>query len=312
MEENIKTQKGLKSINMTKIVPFLGLIFVVVLFTVLTKGELLNPNNTVTLFNSLFSTGLGVVGVFFVMAQGNIDFSIGSIIALSGSLCAMAYNNISPVLIVPVALLTGTAIGAINGFLVAKVKVPAFIATLSMSFIIRGIATVVLGGVYGIPFEANAFDSMFVKVPVLIITFVIGYIIFEYTKFGKHSRAIGSLPEAARQNGIEVIKTRWMAFIISGFMSGLIGFFSVVRSCTITPQSGTGHEFNVLIALLVGGMSMTGGWTTKFRSVIIGCLFITFLALGMSLIGLDVYKQQLVKGIIFIISVLITEQTGRN
>ncbi len=308
MGENTKAQKSLKSINMTKVVPFLGLIFVIVLFAALTKGELLNPGNTVTLFNSLFSTGLGAVGVFFVMAQGNIDFSIGSIIALAGSLCAMAYNDISPVLIVPVALLTGTAIGVVNGFLVAKVKVPAFIATLSMSFIIRGIATVVLGGVYGISFEANAFDSMFVKVPVLIITFIIGYIIFEYTKFGKHSRAIGSLPEAARQNGVEVTRTRWTAFIISGFMSGLIGFFSVVRSCTITPLSGTGHEFNVLIALLVGGMAMTGGWTAKFRSVIIGCLFITFLALGMSLMGLDVYMQQLVKGIIFIVSVLITER----
>lgn len=312
MGENIKAQKGSKSIRLTRIVPFLGLIFVIVLFTILTKGELLNPKNTVTLFNSLFSTGLGAVGVFFVMAQGNIDFSIGSIIALAGSLCAMAYNDISPALIIPVALISGTAIGMINGFLVAKVKVPAFIATLSMSFIIRGIATVVLGGVYGISFDANKYDSMLVKVPVLIIAFVIGYIVFEYTKFGKHSRAIGSLPEAARQNGVEVTKARWIAYIVSGFMSGLIGFFTVVRSCTITPQSGTGHEFNVLIALLVGGMSMTGGWTTKFRSVLIGCLFITFLALGMSLIGLDVYMQQLVKGIIFIISVLITEQRGKD
>ena len=293
-----------------KIVPFLGLIFVVALFSVLTGGNLLHPRNTTTLFNNLFITGLGAVGVFFVMSQGNIDFSIGSIIALAGSLCAMAYNEVHPALMIPVALVTGTAIGAINGFLVAKVKVPSFIATLSMSFIVRGIATVALGGVYGIDFDANKFDSIYVKVPVLIIAAIVGYVVFEYTRFGKYSRAIGSLPEAARQNGVEVAKVRWLSYVVSGFMSGLIGFFIVVRSCTITPLSGTGHEFNVLIALLVGGMSMTGGWTTKFRSVFIGCLFIAFLSLGMSQVGLDLYMQQLVKGIVFIISVLMTEQTG--
>ena len=149
---------------------------------------------------------------------------------------------------------------------------------------------------------------MYIKVSVLILVLLSGYIIFEYTKFGKHSRAIGSLPEAARQNGVEVSKVRWIAFIISGFVSGLIGFFTVVRSCTITPLSGTGHEFNVLIALLVGGIAMNGGWTTKYKSILIGCLFITFLSLGMSKIGLDLYMQQLVKGIIFIVSVVITEQ----
>ena len=305
MEKSIKRHEI--SVYLARTAPFLGLVLVIVLFSILTGGRLLIPANSVALFNLLFSTGLGAVGVYFVMSQGNIDFSIGSTIALAGSLGALAYNNLGSVFFFPVAIITGTVVGIVNGFLVAKVKVPSFIATLSMSFVLRGVATVVLGGVYSIPLAANVYDSMFIKLPVLIATFGVGYIVFEYTRFGKHSRAIGSLPEAAKQSGVDVTKTRWLAYVFSGFMSGMIAFFMVARTTMVTPLSGVGHEFNVLIALLIGGVSMLGGWTTKFRSVFIGCLFVTFLAFGMSQVGFVVQTQQLVRGILFIASVLITE-----
>ncbi len=307
MKTNVETNK--KNVDagalIKKLLPFIGVIVVAVFFQIMTGGRLLTLGNSKTLLNEIFSIGLATAGIIFVMAQGELDFALGSMIALAGGLGALA-ARINPYLLIPVSLLAGIAMGVINGFVVARLNAPSFVATLAMSFAYKGLVIFALDGSIGIPYELGAFDNNALKLVVFVVVMVIGYIVFEHTKFGKHCRAIGTLPEAARQAGVNLDKTRWIAFIISGFMCGVIAFFSVVRTCTAGTTNGGGMELNALIALMVGGMSITGGWSSRFRTAIIGCLMMGIISNGMTIWGIDGVAQEFVRGVIFIIAVTLS------
>lgn len=287
------------------ITPYLSLILIVLFFVIGTKGKILSARYLVNLFNSAFTVGLGACGVIFVMAQGNIDFSIGGSVCLSCAIAAMAYR-INPVLMIPAAILTGVCIGIVNGLVVAKFRVQSFIATLSMSFVLTGLVQALLNGQLGVSFAINKYDTLWLKLPVLFITLVASFILFEYSRFGKNSRAVGSLPEAARQCGVNVVATKQLAYLLTGFLSGVVAIFLLIRTCTASPTTASGFEFDTMTALMIGGFSMRGGWKSRFRSIIVGTLTVSILSVGMALMAIPVIWQQFIRGAIFIISVAIS------
>lgn len=291
--------------RMLHFIPYIGLILVVVFFGVITEGRILSFRNSSVLLSEIFSIALGATGVIFLMSQGNMDFSLGALAGFAAALGAIAAGT-NTLFLFPVTILAGLAVGFINGMFVAKFNVPSFIATLAVSFVLKGLTITMLNGSIGIPFAMSKYDNDVLKLAVLVAVLVIGYIMFEYTEFGKQGRAIGSLPEAARQSGVNLTKIRWFSFVLSGLVCGLIGFFSAVRACTVSTSTGIGLEFNVLLALMIGGFSLTGGWTAKFRSVIIGSLIMAFISNGMTLAGINGGVQQLIKGFLFIIAVAVS------
>ena len=209
------------------------------------------------------------MAIIFVMSQGNLDFSIGGIVGIAAALAALS-AEVNSMLVFPIALLTGICVGLLNGMIIARFRTPSFITTIGMSFILRGMTSVVLDGSIGLPLSIRNYDNYILKL-VVFATLLLGfYILFEKTKYGKHSRAIGSLVEAARQSGVNINRTIIISYIISGLLCGLIAFFSIARTCTASNQTGSGFEFKVLLALLIGGVPLTGGWDVRFRSVLIG------------------------------------------
>lgn len=283
---------------------FIGLLIVAVVFEILTEGDLFQSRNLMNIFNNFFSIGLGAMGVVFLMSLGELDLSVGAIAGLSAAFAAYA-AQINLFLILPVAILTGILIGLLNGAMIARLKVESFIGTLAMSFVARGITTWLLNGSVGIPISQHFFDQNYVKISVFIAAMVVLFFLFEFTPYGKRCRAIGSSAPAARQSGVKVEKVRIMAFVISGLMCGLIGFFSLVRTCTASSQTGNALEFDVLLAVLFGGMPLTGGWPVKFRSAVIGSIAMAIMKNGMSIMGIDGLTQQIVEGVILIIIVVI-------
>lgn len=284
---------------------FIGLLLVVLVFEYLTKGKLLTTKNFMNIFNNFFTIGLGAVGVMFLMSLGELDLSVGAILGLTAAIGAFA-ANISLVLILPMALLTGLIIGTLNGLLISRLKVESFIGTLAVSFVARGMTTWLLNGSVGIPVSMRVFDKNIVKIMVFILVMIVFYILFEYTGFGKKCRAIGASQDAARQSGVNVERVRMIAFMISGFLCGLAGFFSLVRTCTASSKTGSAFEFNVLLAVLFGGMPLSGGWTVKFRAAVVGSIAMAVMYNGMSLMGIDGLTQQVVQGIILIVIVVIS------
>lgn len=284
---------------------FFGFALVLILFEILTSGRLLSQRNLMNIFNNFFSIALCAMMYTFVMALGELDLSVGAAVGFSAAMAAFA-SAIGTWLILPVALLTGLAVGLVNGVSTAYLRVESFIGTLAVSFVFRGLTTYFLNGSVGIPISMRMFDEDWVKILTLAVVLIISWVLYEGCSFGKHCRAVGASREAARQSGVNVERTRMLAFTLVGLICGLIGFFTLVRACTASSKTGNSFEFDVLLAVLFGGMPLTGGWTVKFRAAIVGSLSMAVLKSGMSLVGIDGLTQQVVQGIILILVVVIS------
>lgn len=284
---------------------FIGLLLVAIVFEILTQGKLFSTRNYMNIFNNFFSISLGAVGVMFLMSLGELDLSVGAILGFSAAMGAFS-ANISLAIILPVCIATGLVIGLLNGVLISKFKVESFIGTLAISFIFRGMTTWLLNGSVGVPVAMRVFDKNIVKIILFLVVMVVFYVLFEYTAFGKQCRAVGASEDAARQSGVKVEKIRIIAFSISGFLCGLAGFFSLVRTCTASSKTGNAFEFDVLLAVLLGGMPLSGGWAVKFRAAVVGSIAMAIMYNGMSLMGIDGLTQQIVQGVILIVVVVIS------
>lgn len=286
--------------------PFIGLVFAVILFQVTSGGRLLTQRNSTVLLNEVFNVIIGSSGVIFMMSQGNLDFSMGAIVGTAGAIAASA-SNFNVALTLPVALIVGFICGSINGLISAGFGVPSFITTLGMSFVLKGTTTMLLNaGSIGIPFQMSNYDTTNIRFTVIVLVVIAAYVIFTFTPFGKQSRAVGSQPTAAKQSGVNVFWIKMWGFIISGVICGLIGFFCIIRGCTASTNTGFGTEINVLNAMMLGGMTISGGWSSKFRCVILGSFLMAVVTDGLTLWNIDLFTQELIQGCIFIISVALS------
>lgn len=284
---------------------FAGLAIILILFEILSGGRLLGQRNIMNIFNNFFSIALCALMYSFVMALGELDLSVGAIVGFSSAMAAFA-SQISIYLILPTALITGTLLGLCNGLFTAYLGVESFIGTLAMSFVLRGLTTYFLNGAMGIPIEMRAFDENWIKIAALILMAVAAWFIYCKNRFGRYCRAVGASHAAAEQSGVNVRKTRMLAFTLVGLSCGLVGFFTLVRACTASSSTGDAFEFDVLLAVLFGGMPLSGGWAVKFRAALIGALAMAALKSGMSLMGIDGLVQQVVQGIILICVVVVS------
>ena len=137
----------------------------------------------------------------------------------------------------------------------------------------------------------------------MIIVVIAGYIVYEFTVFGKQNKAVGSNIEAARQSGVRINVIKFVPFLIVGGLCGLLGFFNLVKTGTASNQTGSSFFLDVLNAVLLGGMPLSGGAGSKYRAVIIGSLTSAFLTVGMTMLGVDTFTRQLVSGFVFLVIV---------
>lgn len=284
---------------------YIGIVLVLLLFEIMTKGRLLQKRNLMNIFNNFFLIGLSASVFTFIIAIAELDLSTGAIVGISAALGALA-GKTNVALVVPVCILTGLAAGSLNGFMIAKMKMASFIATLASSFVLKGLTTFLLDGSVGVDISIRVFDQNWVKITTLAVAVIIFYMLFEHCIIGKQSRAVGASAEAAHQSGVHVEFIRFMPYLMIGLMCGIVGAFTLARSCTATTSTGGGFEFDILLAVLFGGMPLTGGWSVKYRSAILGSITMAVLKSGMSLCGITGASQQIVKGALLIIIVAIT------
>ena len=288
------------------ILPYFVLGVVIVFFQIVSKGSMINVRNLTAIFNEMFVIILGSSAMIFLMAQGKIDMSIAGIVAVSGAIGAYA-AKLHPAMLLPVTLLTGLLIGCINGLIVNKLRIDSFVATLAVSFILTGLVQwILIDGVLAIPYELMPLDNTNLKAAVIVVIVVIGYILFQYGNFGKQSRAIGSRTEVARQSGVNINKITIISYMLTGATAGLVAFFNLCRSGSASMATGSHLQFNVMQALLLGGMALSGGSGSRFSSAILGSLTMAILSNGMTLWGIESLSQQLIRGVLFVITVSLT------
>lgn len=289
METKSKTTRrapALKGDWLARVIPFLGLAFVIVFFTVVTGGRLLSASNLPNVVNSCFTIMLASVGAIFVYAHGGIDLSIGALqglcITLSALVIAADIQNVWLAGLMCVGM--GLASGCITGLLRAYLGVPAFIASIAVMYIWRGImSTVILNNQVVFPAAYSSYDNPPAKLAVLIVTIVVGYILFEFTTIGKIQKAIGSNPVAVDCTGINTRFYIPLAHMFLGLCVGIGVIFTTPRYSIVTAAAGQGLEMDVLIAILIGGMSITGGAGSRLRCAVIGSATMALLNNGFAL-----------------------------
>lgn len=293
--------------NARNLISFLGLAFVIVILEIASGGALLTLRNVSTIVNEVFVMMVGASGMVFLMAQGCLDLSMMGNVAFS-CVFAVYASKINPFLAIPVGIAVGVAIGTINGLIHVYGKIDSFITTIGMSFVLQGLLLVAMNnqGSLPAPVSMHKMDNIPLRIVFLIAVCIFGWVLFEHTKFGKSCKAIGSNIEAARQSGIDVNKIKLLSFILVGAFCGILAFFSIIRTGTASSTVATNTQFNILIAVLLGGVSITGGSTSKFRAAIIGSLTMAFLSVGMTLCSVDNTIQQLIRGAIFLAIVAVT------
>jgi ribose transport system permease protein len=283
---------------------------------------LINPaffsnENTVNLLRQVVPILIIGMGQSYVLITGGIDLSIGSVAGMSCMISAtlMTKAGMNPFLVSIITLLACAAIGLINGLLVAKTKLPAFIATLGTMIIARGIAQLANGNMNtdGIPASAEGFKQLFYYGETLglynpvwigIILFALFNFILSRTRTGRYTYAIGSNYEAAKLSGVNVVAAETLVYVFSAFLAGVLGLILTAQSGMGTMNAGTGYELNAVAASVIGGVSTMGGQGLLFGTVI-GSFIWGVLNNGLQFAGAPLALRNLVIGIVVIISVLI-------
>ena len=249
-------------------------------------------------------------GMTFVILTGGIDLSVGSIVAFSGILLGVMLKAEIPLAVALLGcVLIGGICGLVNGLLVTRINLPPFISTLGMMSIARGGALYIADGraISGFSGKLNYIGSgTILGIPVMILimalTFLIGLFVLKFTRAGRYIYAIGGNVEATRLSGINTNRYTTLVYVICGLTAGLAAVLLTSRLDSAQPVAGEGYELDAIAATVIGGTSLSGG-EGKLSGTIIGALIIAVLNNGLNLLNVSSYIQQIVIGLVIILTV---------
>jgi len=301
---------------------FVGFIVIYLVFAILCHRagtEFTSLDNTLNVVRQISMITIIAVGMTFVIISGGIDLSVGSIVAITGVVAAliMAHTGGRIAGSIPLGILgalgAGLAVGAFNGVIVARFKVPPFIVTLSTMIAIRGLVFLLCKGrpVGNLPESFKLLGGGYlagIPVPVLIMAAVIAiaWFVTNHTKFGRYTYAIGGNEEAARFSGINIARMKTLIYALSGLAAAVSGIILSSRLFSGDPNSGALYELDAIAAVVVGGTSLSGGKGT-ILGTLLGSLIIGVISNGLNLMGVESYTQNIIKGGVILVAVLLDQ-----
>ena len=305
------------------------LIAMVILLGLATQGKLLQVQNLLNIVVQVAPIGIMACGMTFVIIALGIDLSVGSIVALSAVVATSlvqlpsAEPKMYPGLLLPAivgivaGIAVGVAAGLTNGFLISKFNIAPFIATLGMMTAARGLALIYSTGRPISTLDPNfnfigQGSILYIPVPILIFAAVaVGtHVLLNYTRFGRHTYAIGGNEQAAKVSGINVRRVKLKIYTLSGLFAGIAGLILAARIGSGNPQLGTGIELDAITATVIGGTSFAGGIGTAWGTVV-GALIIGVINNSMDLLNVSPFWQLVVKGVIIVVAIIIDERKNR-
>ena len=256
--------------------------------------------------------GILAVGMTYVILTRGIDLSVGSILAFSGLCSAMvAVQGYGLLAARSAGMFAGAVMGALNGFMVANLSIPPFVATLGMLSVGRGLTFILNDGspVTDLPEAYLALGTGKlgpIGMPIVIFAIValFFWLVLKYTTYGRYIYAVGGNEKSARTSGIGVRKVTFSVYVISGLLAGLAGIVLSARTTSALPQAGVSYELDAIAAVVIGGTSLSGG-TGSIVGTLFGALLIGVINNGLNLLGVSSYYQQVAKGLIIVFAVLI-------
>jgi len=308
----------------------LAILFGMIAFlSVMTGGTFLQTQNLINVVRQVSVIAILAIGVTVAIISTGIDLSVGSVLALSAVVASSlaqepdATNLMYPGLDLPVivavlaGLLVGAAAGFTNGFLIATFRIAPFIATLGMFTAARGLALIYSDGrpISKLDPGFNFFGQgsiLGIPVPIILLAVVAvgAHLMLNNTRFGRHVYALGGNEQAARVSGINLTRVKIGIYTFSGLLAGLGGIILAGRIGSGNPQLGTGAELDAITAAIIGGTSFSGGIGTVWGTIV-GALIIGSLNTGLDLLNVSPFTQQVVKGAIIVLAIIIDERKNR-
>lgn len=307
---------------------FIGMCIVLAILTIDNGVSIfLKFRNIVNVLRQSSVIGIIALGVTFVIITGGIDLSSGSLVAMIGSISAMVAREVYGLpmfLAVLTAIALGLLAGSINGTLTAKFKIPPFIATLGMMVSARGVGYLVTNGrpidnlsesfqFLGQGTILNFGENFFIPIPVLIFlgAILLSHFLLSSTRFGKYTYALGGNEQAAYICGVNVDRHKIMVYAYAGFLSSIAAVVLTSRVSAGQPSAGIMYELDAIASAVIGGTSLQGGIGT-IGGTVIGTLIIGVMNNGLDLLGVSSYWQQIMKGVIIIVAVIIDTMRNRG
>ena len=286
--------------------PLIGFVLILLVMHIATDGRILTPKKLRLLFSQIYYPTIVATGVFFIMTLGSIDFTEGSTLGVASIVVSVLSFYSIPLAILG-GILTGAAIGALNGFFHVKFRLPSFIVTICTMYLFRGVCAYFTTET-AVPASSaiKALDQDWLKITITVAVLVIAFFIFKFTRIGNDLKAVGSGETAARFSGVRTARVKFLAFVSAGALTGLAAFVNVIKVGSITATAGNQLETQILISLVLGGLPITGGAKVRFSNIVIGTLMYAVLNSGLSILGYEPQVQQLIKGIVFLLFVALT------
>ncbi len=277
----------------------------------------LTAGNILSVLLSLSIESVMAVGMVICMVGGGFDMSVGSILGFTGIIVAeLLTMGVPTIPAVAIALLGGVLIGLWNGFIIAKLKINAFVTTLSSLSIFRGLSYVITSGrnISGLPDGFQAIGQLRpfgVQLPIIyaLVLLIVGEIVLRNSRFFRQYYYIGGNERAARLSGINVDRMMIFAYVLTAVLAAFAGIIFTARMGSASCQAGTGWELRVITAVILGGASLQGGAGTVLGTFL-GVFLMALITNALTLLGVDIYWQQFVVGVVLISAVLI-DTVGR-
>lgn len=306
------------SVNIKDYATFIILFVTILFFSIFGEG-FLSLANFVNVLRQVSIVGICAMGMMMVILTGGIDLSQGSVIGVVGALAAymMVHMEINMYVTAVICLLIAALYGLFNGIVIAKLHVPPMVATLATMTGGRGICYVITGGIsiYGFDERFKVIGQGYIgSVPIPIIVFIIiviiAYWIVAHRPHGIYLYSLGGNSEAARLCGVNVERTQIMTYTLSGIFAGIAGLVLLGRLGSASASLGDGYEMDIITAVVLGGVSISGG-SGKLRGVVCGVLIMGLLSNGLLIMGLSDYYQMIAKCFVLLLAVTFDQNVDK-
>lgn len=299
----------------SQVLPIVFLVFLVILFSVLTNGKFTNAKILKIIFEQALIVATVSTGASFIYASGNINLAMGATTVLTAVLSAIIYNKTNSFLIMFIsAIAIAVTIMLVSVLLSTVLGVRVMFVTIVMMVLLKAVADSVLkGGTLGVAYEfrVKLMENNY-SIIAFVVFFIICIILFHFTAIGRSLKTIGTNNENAFQTGIEKNKYLLIAFVIAGVGAGLAAIMAIERSGSLSNQSLGSLNNDVLLAIVLGGMSFFGGSKSFAFTGLVGALTVCVLNQGLLMIGVDSTIVQAVRGIIFLILVTTAQERPKG
>ena len=313
-----------RKVQMSKYIVVIIFVFLFMIFSLL-NSSFMSFSNVISILKQSSFYGIMSLGMMMVVVTAGIDLSMAGILCFTGMLyaylCQTTMFNLPMGIAAIIALLVATGIGLANGAMVAYLGTPAFIITLATGVITKGLALMMCDGKSISKSLPDGFTNLgkgtigetgipYLVVIWIVLIFII-YILMDHTRFGRYVYMVGGNKDAATTSGINVKGTLLRVYAISALLSGITGILMTSRTSSASPVAGAGYELNCVVAVVIGGTSLAGG-TGNVWGTLVGVLVIGTLSVGMNVLGVGTYVQDIIQGLIISFAVILDIQIKKG